>query len=719
MDTNDAKEIGNLGVDLDGARGVFTGTLIDYRMPCTASEDTTCQIVSNLSVWNELLCWIHLELRELPETGRQIGLVRVREKWFRLATEYHLRRAAAVLYWLLKTHRCVASVHIPYLNTSSGERCKFYRAVFEKLLDGNSIKSLTVECSLGVDSTSVYNVILSLKCLEEFESWDPWSGSLVSTAICALIPTTTTLTVLHLSKYLHLDGIQAQTLFAALRANTTLKDLSLGGAAIRGDPASFVQFLASNATLQRLVLGDISCRLDNTLKCIFEGMLKNGSVWSLEVDNFILDSESVELGARMLRESKVLRCFKFSTRASTHDDHMMTDRCRQEIPGNIGTWHEAVSQSNTLQYMTLSFGIWNAEHWGSFFRILSKHKSLKMVTIDVREIEYAHLAGVVRELELSGSEEKVSFNAPCRIDTLALSDCKRCSELAAYVPIKSEPNFLRVFEQLPALSHLNALSLTIEHWDITICSLVAQYIATTSVLRKLHIQLNLESYPRESVQWFPALSQSLLLNRSITELGIGARVHPSEALAIVGEAVRRRATIRTICILEWSAPALLSFMCGLSAGIAKNRTLCHTASGYYYEWAHNVKGWFAVYHTARRNSGFVARAAQFLNHARCDRHCAAGLDRVSRHPALLAELAEVLSIGQVEAADMVQRRFRSIEGLHEFMRLAGVVKGRVTCLPREDGRTQLDDLTYDCWAHVRRYLELDDVPHSSASPSSP
>lgn len=40
MDTNYADEIDNLVVDLeDGARGIFTGTLIDYRMPCTASED--------------------------------------------------------------------------------------------------------------------------------------------------------------------------------------------------------------------------------------------------------------------------------------------------------------------------------------------------------------------------------------------------------------------------------------------------------------------------------------------------------------------------------------------------------------------------------------------------------------------------------------------------------------------------------------------------------
>ncbi|XP_075558174.1 uncharacterized protein LOC142590165 isoform X2 [Dermacentor variabilis] len=88
---------------------------------------------------------------------------------------------------------------------------------------------------------------------------------------------------------------------------------------------------------------------------------------------------------------------------------------------------------------------------------------------------------------------------------------------------------------------------------------------------------------------------------------------------------------------------------------------------------------------------------------------AAALDRVSRHPALMAELVEVLSIDEDEAARMVRQRFRSIEGLHEFMRLAGVVKQRVTCRPREDGRAQLDDLNSECWCHVRRYLQLDDV----------
>ncbi|KAH8023850.1 hypothetical protein HPB51_018831 [Rhipicephalus microplus] len=89
--------------------------------------------------------------------------------------------------------------------------------------------------------------------------------------------------------------------------------------------------------------------------------------------------------------------------------------------------------------------------------------------------------------------------------------------------------------------------------------------------------------------------------------------------------------------------------------------------------------------------------------------CAAALDRVYRYPALVAELSKVLSISETDAVVAVRQRYRSIEGMHEFMRLAGVVKARVTCQPGDDGRPQLDALDEHCWAHVRHYLQLDDV----------
>ncbi|XP_075559821.1 uncharacterized protein LOC142591380 [Dermacentor variabilis] len=217
--------------------------------------------------------------------------------------------------------------------------------------------------------------------------------------------------------------------------------------------------------------------------------------------------------------------------------------------------------------------------------------------------------------------------------------------------------------------------------------------------------------PPESLKWWPALSQSLRQNRSIIDLGIGVDAGSCEDVMHVADAIIQSATIRKICLLRWSSPTLPYFTRHLGAGIFKNRTLCSaTSSRLYVPWDSDwAADWFAVRNTARRNSTFVARAAQFLKHARCDRLCAAGLDRVSRHAALVAELAQVLSVDEPEADDMVRQHFRCIEGLHDFMRLAGVVKEQVTCLPRQDGRMQLDGLNEDCWARVRRHLELDDL----------
>ncbi|KAL1473449.1 hypothetical protein MTO96_038659 [Rhipicephalus appendiculatus] len=63
---------------------------------------------------------------------------------------------------------------------------------------------------------------------------------------------------------------------------------------------------------------------------------------------------------------------------------------------------------------------------------------------------------------------------------------------------------------------------------------------------------------------------------------------------------------------------------------------------------------------------------------------------------------------------MIPSRLRGVEGLHDFMRLTGVVKECVACAPPVDGGTiQLQYLKDDCWRLVRRYLSLDDVKRFS------
>ncbi|KAH8023736.1 hypothetical protein HPB51_015534 [Rhipicephalus microplus] len=100
-----ADSLGDILVHLEGASGCFSGSPIDYRMPCTASEDAVCQIVASVPLWNEFLCWLDLELRELPGGGTQLGLEHVRNVCDTWPTPVQLRQSTTLVYWLLKTHR--------------------------------------------------------------------------------------------------------------------------------------------------------------------------------------------------------------------------------------------------------------------------------------------------------------------------------------------------------------------------------------------------------------------------------------------------------------------------------------------------------------------------------------------------------------------------------------------------------------------------------------
>ncbi|KAH6941499.1 hypothetical protein HPB50_019156 [Hyalomma asiaticum] len=107
--------------------------------------------------------------------------------------------------------------------------------------------------------------------------------------------------------------------------------------------------------------------------------------------------------------------------------------------------------------------------------------------------------------------------------------------------------------------------------------------------------------------------------------------------------------------------------------------------------------WFAIRDVTRRNWDIVARAALFVNGTVVDRYGAEALEVVAEQVSLREELAQQLSVSDAEAAALVRTALRSIHSMDDFMRVAGVVKQRVTCESREDGRLQLDDLNEDCW----------------------
>ncbi|KAL1472831.1 hypothetical protein MTO96_039076 [Rhipicephalus appendiculatus] len=76
---------------------------------------------------------------------------------------------------------------------------------------------------------------------------------------------------------------------------------------------------------------------------------------------------------------------------------------------------------------------------------------------------------------------------------------------------------------------------------------------------------------------------------------------------------------------------------------------------------------------------------------------------------MLEEMAQQEHLSVSEAKSILQGALKQIESMNDYMRFAGVVKERVVCREREDGRTQLDNLNEHCWYRLRRYLTLGDI----------
>ncbi|KAK8777273.1 hypothetical protein V5799_029374 [Amblyomma americanum] len=90
---------------------------------------------------------------------------------------------------------------------------------------------------------------------------------------------------------------------------------------------------------------------------------------------------------------------------------------------------------------------------------------------------------------------------------------------------------------------------------------------------------------------------------------------------------------------------------------------------------------------------------------------ARAVELVSGHERVLSIVQENAAVDAREAATMFNCALglRCLTGLDDYMRLAGVVKRRVQCIGGRDSSVQLDELSYECWIHIRKFLTVADV----------
>ncbi|KAH7946205.1 hypothetical protein HPB49_021436 [Dermacentor silvarum] len=680
---------------LKNARSRSRGVVIDHLMPCTAAEHQTCHIAGQLATCNELLFPARLELRDLSSDHGQLCLASFAEPELHLPdpVEFQLHQAATLVYWLLKTHRCVGS-----LDLTTSTLANRWELLLAALESNSSLRTLKIDVSEFVVQNELFVAIASLKHLEELEcsSFTECLQELPAT-LSLFLRNTRSLTVLKIPG-LRMKDEGARKLMTALKSNVSIRELSLHGSIVcQAGRRAFAEYLKATGTLTTLTIVAEMGKSRGCFTRIIEGLIANRTVSNVELKYVPIDPECIQLTAKMFLENPVLRIFNVSF---SHDT---------SIRSWCNCWLLAVANNDTLQELRLPFHICTAEQWTAFLRAVSRKRSLKKVTIDVRMWFYHHLEGICAALRESSGEEKVSFGTYYVSDNFNLIEYKTFSdvEVSLYSNVAHE-----LLLRLPACGHITCIRLHICTGHVALSSAVADYVRETMTLEKLQLYMysgeDRDDVDRSWTLIVLSLSQNTSIRELQFEMDTRDDVIEEQHVESLAQVILSMKKIRKVHFEAYQGAITSAFIHRLSMNIAETYTLQNVTLLGRIDWR-AATDWLAVRKAVCRNISLVARAIHFASGRRRDGYCARALELVWRRPVLLEEFAEQEHRSVSEATAIVQGALKWMESMHDFMRLTGVVKERVVCHECEDNRTQLDNLNEHCWYRLRRYLTLDDV----------
>ncbi|KAH7943784.1 hypothetical protein HPB52_011616 [Rhipicephalus sanguineus] len=701
--------------DLEGIQAWCAGEAAKQTSECEDAGKRTYCPPQLVSTWNKLLWGARLELRQTVREG--LSLVSFSQPFLQ-PTNAKVLQATTLVQKLLSTHHCLTALDID-TDSFKGSEARFCDA-----LRGNCfIRFLKMNINTFALHKDIYSAITSLPNLKEVDCpTDCECPVQFSAALAKLLRTSTKLTALRIPK-LYMNGTGAVIFLPALVGNSTLEELSFHSSAIsearpehRG---SFAKFLADAKVLKKLAVGAYNEVRQLSLKWVLRGLLRNTVLSEITLEDFIVDADSADIMTDVLGRNRALRVLNILS--LTYDAWMSraggsTTSCQTDF----NAWLPALAVNETLQRVTLPLRIWKPEQWAELFLSLSlSARPFKLIIKGHCSERYLweKLCGALRR---TGMEEQVSFDTTLYIlDKHEMLDCKAFSKFHSFPYQDDREEVSRIFRRLPSFTHVTTahLEICIPDVDETLSSDIAHYIATTSVLKELHLTIWLRQlFPEAAMIGWSAILESLRRNTSVNELCVVTRFMSDPEIQLLADTLNSCENIRRIHVGVGDADVAAAFVRRMCDEIECNYSLLRlTVDGCALSRCGVSREWFGIWDTTRRNSDLIARAALYLNRTLVDRYGAEALERIGKHPSLQQEVAQLLSTSEADAAALVRTELMGIQSLDGFMRASGVVKDSVSCDRREDGHLQLDDLNEDCWSLIRRHLKVEDVSDPAAT----
>ncbi|KAH9375859.1 hypothetical protein HPB48_011771 [Haemaphysalis longicornis] len=386
--TEDEQDANPIALSTTGSlNGQIRGQILNFRLPCTATEDTPCQIVDHLSAWNEFFCLASWQLKEVPGTSAKLSLAFFRDANPKYCSSQQRHLATLLACELLKSHRCVS--HVAFDMSLSKAHIQILSDALRGSLSITSVKLAFWDWANGEDLAMA---ALSLPHLRElkYSGCAPHSPTLVA-RLSSFLQTTTSLCALKLSKDCP-RSLCWEDFFQGLKQNCSLKELVLPSHLIaEATPraqAAFTEWLTKSVSLKCLTAASTGWEYV-PLKSILGAMLANRSVVAVVIDSPELDQSDVEFVSKIFEENEGFL------------DKADSDRCLKALIAN-----------HTLEEVALPIDVWDEGQWKQLFEVLPTKENLKKVTIEALCRAPRFLVHkLCTALKETGADDKVCFSA--------------------------------------------------------------------------------------------------------------------------------------------------------------------------------------------------------------------------------------------------------------------------------------------------------------------
>ncbi|XP_072145998.1 uncharacterized protein [Dermacentor andersoni] len=678
------------------------------RLNCTRGQNRVCQLLRHLTACNEVLWHAGLQLTE--DKRDELGEVSVAivPRIRRRLPSHTERSAIALLCRLIAEHRCIVSAELHYSVANAGP-------LDAVLASSSSLKRLRV-IGIVTDEPAIRKA-----CTDRF-----WSLHYAAEFACQHVSGHYGERMTIPNRLLTRDGAAltsldvaatrmsrptAGKLIDALIENSTITELAVGACVFSCGPRNrpserFVQYLTKkDATLRKLTLRAVYFDTAPGWPILVQAISSMTTLQELAAQ-FHVGSPDSAFFATVIAESRSLRTL--SLRFTGFGDGLINPQRVGAV--NVHAWASALEENSTLEELVLHVSWPASEDCCVLLQALARNRSVQKLTLRSLPDDggLRQVCGTIRECGLAHRVCIGDHHVGPR-DLATLSDCREVTAvILSYGYLRGTSDLLSAFEVLATCSHITSLTAFLNFFHSGIYSSLSAYIRSASALKAINLSVRVHGYRDDSLDRSTSdLWAALSSNPGITKITLESMARLRDVVyPLLASAATNNPRLYELSLRGFGESFYAAFLGCLLPGLAQKYNLLrleiHTS-------VQPNAEMFAAQDIVRRNRSLVERATRFALGDR-DPYCARPFELLSEHPVLVDSVRSRAALGgEDEAAAVISgvQRCLDLADVDEYMRLTGVVETRVECNVRHG--TQLDQLNYDCWIRIRKYLKVADV----------